>query len=104
MLPGVYTATGPLWGRPRAGTSRSRAARWRPTLGTVRLSGLATANGGASFGFKFRSAGGSVRTKTADAADGNGRPTDPELLFNTNLVPTTGPHAALAGDFYSMDV
>lgn len=74
------------------------------TLGVVRLSGLETANGGSAFGFKFRTAGGSVRTKTADAADPNGQPTDPDLLFNTNLVPTTGPHVALAGDFYYMDV
>jgi hypothetical protein len=62
------------------------------TIGTVRLTGVRTINFGEAFGFKFRTAGGSVQTKTSD---------DPAIALNTNLSPVGG---ALAGDFFFLDV
>jgi hypothetical protein len=65
------------------------------TIGTVKLSGLKTANLGTGIGIKFRTAAGSVQLTTADVTG------DPELPFNTNLAPAG---IALAGDFYLLDV
>jgi hypothetical protein len=62
------------------------------TIGTIKLSGLKTANGGLAFGIKSRSAAGSVQVKTAD---------DPAVPLNTNLSVLPGP---LAGDFFYLDV
>ena len=61
------------------------------TIGTVRLSGLNTVNGGIAMGFKSRTAGGSIQTKTASGG----------IPLNTNLTPAVG---ALAGDFFYLDV
>jgi len=61
------------------------------TIGTVRLSGLNTDNGGVAMGFKSRTAGGSIRTKTASGA----------IALNTDLTAQAG---ALAGDFFYLDV
>jgi hypothetical protein len=65
------------------------------TIGTIKLSGLKTANGGVAFGIKFRTAAGSVQVTTADVTG------DPDLPFNTNLAPLPN---ALAGDFFLLDV
>jgi hypothetical protein len=65
------------------------------TIGTVKLSGLKTANFGAAFGIKGRTAVGTVQVTTADVTG------DPDLSFNSNLA--TGA-AALAGDFFYLDV
>jgi len=62
------------------------------TIGTIRLSGVRTDSGGDAFGFKFRTAGGSVQSKTAD---------DAGLPLIVNLNPGVNP---LAGDFYFLDV
>lgn len=63
-----------------------------PTLGTVRLSGLKTDNGGAAVGFKFATAGGSVQTTAAD---------DAAVPLKTNLTPDLdGDPTELAGDFF----
>jgi hypothetical protein len=62
------------------------------TIGIVRLTGVRTINFGEAFGFKFRTAGGSVQTKTSD---------DAAIALNANLTPVGG---ALAGDFYFLDV
>jgi len=61
------------------------------TIVSVRLSGLRTDNFGGAFGFKFRTAGGSVQTKTTDAS----------VPLNINLTPGT---SAVAGDFFFLDV
>jgi hypothetical protein len=61
------------------------------TFGVVRLSGLETGNNGSAFGFKFRTARGSVQVKKADS---------PAITPNVNLTPTAGP---LAGDFFYLD-
>ena len=53
---------------------------------------LETGNGGNAFGFKFRFAGGSVRTKTSDSG---------AIIPNVNLNPSAGPQA---GDFFYLDV
>ncbi len=65
-------------------------------LGTVRLSGLDTANGGAKFGIKFDDAGdprskGSVQLKSTNGA----------LPLNKDLTPNA---AALEGDFFYFGV
>ena len=61
------------------------------TIGTVRLSGLKTANG-TPFGIKFHTAGGSVRTATSDSV---------AIPLNANLTPGA---AALAGNFFFLNV
>jgi hypothetical protein len=58
------------------------------TIGTVRLSGLKTDNGGPAFGIRFRTAAGSVQAKTSD----NGF-----IVPNRNLVPS---NTHLAVDFF----
>jgi hypothetical protein len=78
------------------GTNATNPANWAfangriaaDTIGTVKLSGLRTANFGTPFGIKSRTAGGSVQVKTAD---------DPAVPLMTNLTPSP---AALAGDFF----
>lgn len=65
------------------------------TIVSVRLTGLRTGNGGNEFGIAFRTAGGSVQTKSADVADPVNVP------LNANLTPSAGP---LAGDFFFLDL
>jgi len=64
------------------------------TIGTVKLTGLNTANFGNATGFKFRSAGGSIQVKSTSGA----------LPLNTNLTPGTLPLVPLEGDFFYLDV
>jgi hypothetical protein len=91
---GTFTTTAITLGDPTSALNYSFAGSQvaADTLGTVRLSGLETANAGAAFGFKFRSAGGSVRVKTADSAG---------IVPNVNLNPSAGPQV---GDFFYLDV
>lgn len=65
------------------------------TIVSVRLSGLRTGNGGNEFGIAFRTAGGSVQTKSADVND------PINLPLNANLTPGG---SALAGDFFFLDL
>jgi hypothetical protein len=62
------------------------------TLGVVRLTGLDTTNPGGAFGFKVRTAGGSVQTKSSDSVG---------IALNKNLAPSLN---ALANDFFFLDV
>lgn len=64
------------------------------TIGTVRLSGLNTENGGVAMGFKSRSPGGSIRTKSTNGI----------LPLNTNLAPEVNPLVPLEGDCFYLDV
>ena len=65
------------------------------TIKSIRLTGLRTGNGGNEFGIAFRTAGGSVQTKSADVDD------PINLPLNTNLTPSAG---ALSGDFFFLDL
>jgi hypothetical protein len=61
------------------------------TLGTVKLSGLKTANAGGPIGIKFQTAGGAVQVKSADNA---------AISPKGNLSPSA---TALANDFFYVD-
>jgi hypothetical protein len=63
-----------------------------PQLGTIRLSGVRTANGGTAFGIKCHTGLGGVQAKAAD---------DPALPLNTGLLAQP---AAQAGDFFYLVV
>lgn len=93
---GTFTTTAVPLGDPTSALNYSFAGSQvaADTLGTVRLSGLETGNGGSAFGFKFRTAGGSVRTKAADS---------PGIIPNVNLNPSNSPQTQ-PGDFYYIDV
>jgi hypothetical protein len=69
------------------------------TIGSVTLSGLKTANSGSGFGIKSRSAGTTVVVMKADVTNAPGLP------LGTALTPDkTSPYAALAGDFFFLNV
>jgi hypothetical protein len=68
-------------------------------IGTAKLSGLRTANGGQGFGIKSQQAGTIVLVAKADVTN------DPDLPFNTALTAdNTAPYTALVGDFFFMNV
>ena len=91
---GTFTTTAIPLGDPSSALNFSFAGSQvaADSLGTVRLSGLETGNGGTAFGFKFRFVGGSVRTKASDSG---------AIIPNVNLNPSAGPQAV---DFFYIDV